>query len=116
MSTESFVSRLRPRLVGALARYLAEPVSRPAASGDLLALAALLRPGDVLLTEGNTRAAALVRRVTRSPWAHVSLYVGPLEAETIRAALSRPTSVRAFARCRSRDSKDSGHALCVHWA
>jgi hypothetical protein len=27
----------------------------------------------VLLTEGNTRAAALVRSVTRSPWAHVSI-------------------------------------------
>ena len=80
MSTGSFVSRLRPRLVGALARYLAEPVSRPAARDDVLALAALLRPGDVILTEGNNRAAALVRRVTRSPWAHVSLYVGPLEA------------------------------------
>jgi len=38
-----------------------------------------LRPGDVLLTEGNTRMAALVRRLTRSPWAHVSIYVGPLE-------------------------------------
>jgi hypothetical protein len=44
----------------------------------VLALSALLRPGDVLLTEGNTRAAALVRRVTRSPWAHVSIYAGPL--------------------------------------
>jgi len=39
----------------------------------------VLRPGDVILTDGNTRAAALVRRVTRSPWAHVSVYVGPLE-------------------------------------
>src|SRR4029453_5035775 len=57
-----------------------EPVSPPAASDDVLALAALLQPGDVILTEGNNRAAALVRRVTRSPWAHVSLYVGPLEA------------------------------------
>jgi uncharacterized protein YycO len=69
---------LRTRVIGALARYLAEPVSRPAAASDLLALSALLRPGDVLLTEGNSRAAALVRRVTRSPWAHVSMYVGPM--------------------------------------
>ena len=80
MSTGSLLARLGARLVGALARYLAEPVSRPAATADRLALSALLRPGDVLLTEGNTRAAALVRRVTRSPWAHVSIYVGPLEA------------------------------------
>ena len=67
------------RLANALARFLAEPISRPAARGDMLALSALLRPGDVLLTEGNTRAAALVRRLTRSPWSHVSIYVGPLE-------------------------------------
>ena len=76
----SFLPRSRARLVAALARYLAEPVSRPAASGDVLALAGLLRPGDVILTEGNSRVAALVRRVTRSRWAHVSVYVGPLEA------------------------------------
>jgi uncharacterized protein YycO len=68
-----------PSLANALARLLAEPISRPA-RGDVLALSALLRPGDVLLTEGNTRAAALVRRLTRSPWAHVSIYVGPLQA------------------------------------
>ena len=39
----------------------------------------MLRHGDVLLTEGNTRMAALVRRVTGSTWSHVSMYVGPLE-------------------------------------
>jgi uncharacterized protein YycO len=77
---KSLVSRTRALLARAVARYLAEPVSRPAVSGDMLALSPLLRPGDVLLTEGNTRAAALVRRVTRSPWAHVAIYVGPLEA------------------------------------
>lgn len=76
----SLPDRARMRLVGALARYLAEPVRRPSASGDVVALAPLLRPGDVLLTEGNTRAAALVRRVTRSPWAHVAVYVGSLES------------------------------------
>ena len=74
------LSRTGRRLADALARFLAEPIRRPAASGDVRALSALLRPGDVLLTEGNTRAAVLVRRVTRSPWAHVSIYVGPLEA------------------------------------
>ena len=76
----SVLSRTGGRVADALARFLAEPISRPAATGDVLALSALLRPGDVLLTEGNTRAAALVRRLTRSPWAHVSIYVGPLQA------------------------------------
>jgi uncharacterized protein YycO len=75
----SLLLRIRASLVGALARYLAGPVSHAAATGDVPALSALLRPGDVLLTEGNTRMAALVRRLTRSPWAHASIYVGPLE-------------------------------------
>ena len=78
--TESLLGRLHARVTGALARYLAEPVSRPAEGSDVLGLSSLLRPGDVLLTEGNSRAAALVRLLTRSPWAHVSVYVGPLEA------------------------------------
>ena len=78
MNSSLFCSS-RTRVIAALARYLAEPVNRPAASADVLALTQVLRRGDVILTEGNTRAAALVRRVTRSPWAHVSVYVGPLE-------------------------------------
>ena len=76
----SLVTHTLARVARALARFLAEPVSRPGATRDVLALSGLLYAGDVLLTEGNTRAAALVRRVTRSPWAHVSIYVGPLEA------------------------------------
>lgn len=38
-----------------------------------------LLAGDVLLTGGNTRIAALVKRITKSTWSHVALYVGPLE-------------------------------------
>jgi hypothetical protein len=64
-----------------LARYLATPVRQPGAADTaaLHALAARLQRGDVLLTRGNTRMAALVQRLTRSPWSHVSMYVGPLE-------------------------------------
>jgi Permuted papain-like amidase enzyme, YaeF/YiiX, C92 family len=65
----------------ALALYLAQPVKRdgPSATDDPRSLSALLLYGDVLLTDGNTRVAALVRRITRSAWSHVSMYVGPLE-------------------------------------
>jgi uncharacterized protein YycO len=80
MSAGSILSCLGTGVAGALARYLAKPVRRTSASADVLALSALLQPGDVLLTEGNSLMAALVRRLTRSPWAHVSVYVGPLEA------------------------------------
>jgi hypothetical protein len=65
----------------ALMFYLSKPVRRRGASevANLRSLAAVLLPGDVVLTDGYTRAAAIVRRATRSTWAHVALYVGPIE-------------------------------------
>src|SRR5436309_10810052 len=73
--------RLRTALIGALASYLAQPVTRYslATDADPQSLSAVLHHGDVLLTDGNTRVAALVKRITRSTWSHVSIYVGPLE-------------------------------------
>jgi len=64
-----------------LAVFLTQPLKRysPATSADLACLRAVLREGDVLLSEGNTRAALLIKRVTGSTWSHVSMYVGPLE-------------------------------------
>jgi hypothetical protein len=61
--------------------YLAEPIDSDgsATTRELQSLVPLLVRGDVLLSEGNTRLAALVKRVTRSSWSHVSMYVGPLE-------------------------------------
>lgn len=77
----SLLRRLRSRAIGALVLCLAQPVRQPDASvADPLSSSSVLLPGDVLLSDGNTRAAAIVRRVTRSPWSHVSMYVGPLEA------------------------------------
>ena len=76
-----FLTRTRSRLLRAIALYLAKPVrtDSASASADPQALAPSLLPGDVLLTNGNTRAAAIVRRVTRSMWSHVAMYVGPLD-------------------------------------
>src|SRR5258708_10591471 len=81
MSDRRLISGMRARVVGALAVFLAQPVERysPATTTDPETLSAVLRHGDVLLTEGNTRAAALIKRITRSTWSHVSMYVGPLE-------------------------------------
>jgi hypothetical protein len=74
-------ARMRARLMGALALYLTQPVKRsgPATTADPRSLTAILDRGDVLLSDGNTRAAALVKLITRSTWSHVSMYVGPLE-------------------------------------
>jgi hypothetical protein len=81
-SVLSVLRRLRSRAIGAVALYLAQPVKQPGASptADPLSLSSSFLPGDVLLSDGNTRAAAIVRRITQSPWSHVSMYVGPLEA------------------------------------
>jgi uncharacterized protein YycO len=75
------LAHMRARLLAALAVFLTEPVKRysPATTTDPESLCAVLRNGDVLLTEGNTRAAALIKRITHSTWSHVSMYVGPLE-------------------------------------
>src|SRR6195256_1215188 len=81
LSELALIARMRARLLAALAVYLTQPVKRysPATTTDPESLLALLRNGDVLLTEGNTRAAMLIKRITRSTWSHVSMYVGPLE-------------------------------------
>jgi Permuted papain-like amidase enzyme, YaeF/YiiX, C92 family len=73
--------RFRNRVINALALYLARPLKHygPSTIADPQSLSATLRPGDVLLTQGNTRMAALVRHITGSPWSHVSMYVGPRE-------------------------------------
>ena len=64
-----------------LAVFLTQPLKHysPATSADPAFLREVLRAGDVLLSEGNTRAALLIKRVTGSTWSHVSMYVGPLE-------------------------------------
>src|SRR5258706_10120505 len=81
MSILRLISDMRARVFAALAVFLTQPVERysPATTTDPETLSAVLRHGDVLLTEGNTRAAALIKRITRSTWSHVSMYVGPLE-------------------------------------
>jgi hypothetical protein len=69
------------RLLAALTFYLTQPIkhSITGPSADPQSLAGVLKRGDVLLTHGNSRFAALIKCVTRSPWSHVSMYVGPLD-------------------------------------
>jgi permuted papain-like amidase YaeF/Yiix C92 family enzyme len=76
-----FLGHARTRLIGALVLNLARPIkhSSPHPSADPQSLASVLNPGDVLLSHGNTRVAALIKCITRSPWSHVSIYAGPLE-------------------------------------
>jgi hypothetical protein len=63
-----------------IARYLERPASgyEPFTPSDPDALRATLEPGDVLLVEGNTHIAGVIKYLTQSTWSHAALYVGPI--------------------------------------
>lgn len=105
------------RLGDALARYLSQPGRRTGtASQDRSgrALAAALRPADVVLIEGTSRFSTAIRYLTQSRWTHAALYVGPdptttdvdtdapllLEADIIAGVVLVPVSRYAGERTR----------------
>jgi hypothetical protein len=63
-----------------LARYLEEPECgyEPFTPSDQDSLRAALRPGDVLLVEGNNHISGVIKYLTQSTWSHAALYVGPI--------------------------------------
>ncbi len=75
-------------LFGWLGRRLAEYLSH-STSGvgtgsaiDSERLLASLKPGDVLLVEGNSRVSTAIKYLTQSTWSHAALYVGGHLADT----------------------------------
>jgi len=63
-----------------IARYLGKPEAgyHELAPGRADTLAAVLKPGDVLLIEGNSHIAGVIKYLTQSTWSHAALYVGPI--------------------------------------
>lgn len=61
-----------------IADYLTaeQPGYAPATPPDHDALQRVIRPGDVLLVEGNTRVASVIKYLTQSTWSHSALVVG----------------------------------------
>lgn len=81
------LQQIRRRFGSVLARYLSQPRGLQASIADPAAahrLIETLRPGDVLLVEGNTRIATGIKYLTQSTWSHAALYVGrwPTPSET----------------------------------
>ena len=65
-------------LGGRLARFLTKPthvhgISQATRPDRLLAC---LKPGDVLLVEGNSRVSTAIKYLTQSTWSHAALFVG----------------------------------------
>ncbi len=63
-----------------IARYLQKPAPgfEPFTPSDPEHLRNTLMPGDVLLVEGNSRIAGMIKYLTQSTWSHAALYVGPI--------------------------------------
>ena len=61
-----------------LANYLSKEmeIKGTAPPSNPLHLQASLRPGDVLLVEGNTRLSTAIKYLTQSTWSHAAIYVG----------------------------------------
>jgi Permuted papain-like amidase enzyme, YaeF/YiiX, C92 family len=70
--------RLAQRLGSLLARFLAarRHSHGTAAPTDLHALQTCIRPGDVILVEGESRFSTGIKYLTQSTWSHTALYVG----------------------------------------
>jgi hypothetical protein len=67
-----------------IVRYLerAEAGYEPFTPSDPEALRAALKPGDVLLVEGNNHISGVIKYLTQSTWSHAALYVGPIGERT----------------------------------
>ena len=70
--------KLKERISAAILRFLSKPTLRyaPFFAPDLDVIRAALRPGDVVLIEGNTRLSAIIKFLTQSTWSHAALFVG----------------------------------------
>ncbi|WP_346295966.1 lipo-like protein [Rhodopseudomonas sp. P1] len=67
-----------------IASYLQkeEPGYEPFTPSDPDHLRTIMEPGDVLLVEGNSRIAGIIKYLTQSTWSHAALYVGPIDGVT----------------------------------
>jgi hypothetical protein len=67
-----------------IARYLDKPVPgyKPFTPSDPAVLRATLKPGDVLLVEGNNHVSGVIKYLTQSTWSHAALYVGAIGDRT----------------------------------
>lgn len=60
-----------------IARYLSKSiVSYSVNTSTWESLKATLKPGDVLLVEGDTRVSVAIKYLTQSTWSHAALYLG----------------------------------------
>ena len=69
---------LSEKIGGRIVRYLDQPITgyTPFFAPPIEILSRTLQPGDVLLIEGNTRIASIIKYLTQSTWSHSAIYIG----------------------------------------
>ncbi|HEY9097655.1 MAG TPA: YiiX/YebB-like N1pC/P60 family cysteine hydrolase [Thiobacillus sp.] len=81
-------------------RWLADFLSQPLLNYEPYAainsdhFLSMLKPGDVLLVEGNTRVSSAIKYLTQSTWSHAALYIGDILGQGLDAETS-PTLIEA---------------------
>ena len=80
----------------AIAQYLnrEEAGYEPFTPSDPDALRAVLKPGDVLLVEGNNHVSGVIKYLTQSTWSHAALYVGPIGDRELRHLIAQRRAPR----------------------
>jgi hypothetical protein len=94
------LSASRDTLLDRLGRRIADRLQNqtsgyePYTPSDPATLARTLRPGDILLVEGNQKVSGAIKYLTQSTWSHAALFVGdevPLTLDqAARPAADRP--------------------------
>jgi hypothetical protein len=75
--TDTALDRIGRWLAGRLEHEVSGYV--PYTPSDPETLRALMRPGDVLLVEGNQYISKIVKYLTTSTWSHSAIFVGPVD-------------------------------------
>jgi len=91
-----------------------EPPLRGGVPFDFSRLKYEIKPGDVLLFEGRSRIASVIRYVTQSPWTHAALYIGKLhdhEDDEIQRLIRDHTTAKESSRLIIEDLIDNGTVI-----
>lgn len=108
---KSLYTKLRTRLHNWL---IYEPPQKGVLPFDFSRLKYELKPGDVLLFEGRSRIAGVIRYVTQSPWTHAALYIGRIhdhEDEEMQNLIRAHTDSKESTRLIVEDLIDQGTIL-----
>ena len=70
--------RLLDRIGDWIARRLERESTgyKPFTPSDPITLLRILKPGDIVLVEGNQKVSAAIKYITQSTWSHASMYIG----------------------------------------